>query len=178
LQWDIYAFFNERRGIVRRLCLFAVVISITLAFFPAYAMTDLEYWVADHNLHCYTTSAKEISGVYKIDNDVKGLTQYIYNVSDYVRYGFIEKDGSIVSFCCACLDESETAEFLSQCVTGCLSFCGIDNGINCYDPILYSFTSARAGHETDYYTNIPGASLKLSKTDYGYFFILMKENER
>ena len=159
---------------MRIFCLFAVVISIALAVFPAYAMTDLEYWVEDHNIYCYTTSAKEISGTPKIvvrDTD----THYKYKITENVEYYFSEKNGEITGFSCVCLDEAETAEFLAQCVTGCLSFCGIDNGIKCYDPILYCFITARGGHETDYCFSVPGVAFKVGKAHYGYFFILTKK---
>lgn len=140
---------------------------------PALAMSDLEYYVADHNQYCYLTSAKEITGTPEVDVSEQD-THYTYEVTKCIRCIYTVEGESVTNYLCVCLSDSEIDEFLAQCVTGCYSFCGIDNGINCYDPILYRFLLARGGHESEADFSLPGVAFSLSKASFGYYFILSK----
>lgn len=148
----------------------AAVIATTA---PACAESDLDFRVFDHNQYCYLTSAKEITGIPETDEGEKE-THFTFMVTENVHCVFTARDGSVTTFSCVCLSDSETDEFLAQCVTGCYSFCGTENGANCYNPILYRFLLARGGHEKEDDSSIPGVVFSLGKASFGYFFILTK----
>lgn len=153
----------------------SVAVIITAAMiattFPACAMTDLQYRIADHNQYCYLTSAKEIAGTPEAD---ESETHFTFKVTENVQCVFTVKEDSVITFSCVCLSDDETDEFLAQCVTGCYSFCNPDARNDCYAPILYRFLLARAGHEKENDSSIPGIIFSLGKASFGYYFILMK----
>jgi Txe/YoeB family toxin of Txe-Axe toxin-antitoxin module len=148
----------------------AAVIATTA---PACAESDLEFRIADHNQYCYLTSAKEITGTPETDEGEKE-THFTFRVTENVRCIFTVRNDSVTTFSCVCLSDSETDEFLAQCVTGCYTFCGTETGINSYDPILYRFLLARGGHEEEDDSSIPGVVFSLGKASFGYYFILTK----
>lgn len=148
----------------------AAVIATTA---PACAESDLDFRVFDHNQYCYLTSAKEITGTPETDEREKE-THFTFKVTENVHCMFTVKEGSVITFSCVCLSDSETDEFLAQCVTGCYSFCGTETGASCYNPILYRFLLARGGHEKEDDSSIPGVVFSLGKASFGYYFILTK----
>ena len=148
----------------------AAVIATTA---PACAESDIDFRVFDHNQYCYLTSAKEIAGTPEIDEKEKE-THFTFKVTENIHCVFTVREGSVITFSCVCLSDSETDEFLAQCVTGCYSFCGTEAGTSCYDPILYRFLLARGGHEMENDSSIPGIVFSLGKASFGYYFILTK----
>ena len=140
---------------------------------PACAESDLDFRIFDHNQYCYLTSAKEISGTPETDEKGKE-THFTFKVTENIHCVFTVREGSVTTFSCVCLSDSETDEFLAQCVTGCYSFCGTETGASCYDPILYRFLLARGGHEKEDDSSIPGVVFSLGKASFGYYFILTK----
>lgn len=151
----------------------AVIVAGMLFCSPAIASSDLDFRVSDHNQYCYLTSAKEITGEPEIDEREKE-TLFTYPVTENVHCIFTIKGDEVRTFSCVCLSDAETDEFLAQCVTACYSFCGLDNGISCYDPILYRFLLARGGQEKEDDFTLPGVAFSLGKASFGYYFILTK----
>ena len=154
---------------------FAVIVAaaVIATTAPASAESDLDFRVFDHNQYCYLTSAKEISGTPDADKQEKE-THFTFKVTENIHCVFIVQEGYVTTFSCVCLSDAETDEFLAQCVTGCYSFCGMEAGTSCYDPILYRFLLARGGHEMEYDSSIPGIVFSLGKASFGYYFILTK----
>ena len=142
----------------------------------AYALSDLEYYVMDHNQYCEITSAGKITGEpeIKANNDETNAT---YKINDSIHCIFGLKNDSVSSFMCVCLSDNEVGEFLAQCITACYSFCGMESGINAYDPILYNFLLARGGQETEADQSLPGVSFIIGKEKFGYYFILTRKVE-
>lgn len=154
---------------------FAVIVAaaVMATTAPACAESDLDFRVFDHNKYCYLTSAKEITGTPETDEREKE-THFTFKITENIHCIFTVKEGSVITFSCVCLSDSETDEFLAQCVTGCYSFCGTEAGANCYDPILYRFLLARGGQEKEDDSSIPGVIFSLGKASFGYYFILTK----
>lgn len=149
----------------------AVILSTSC---PAHALSDLEYYVMDHNQYCEITSAAKIEGEPTIKVDDHG-THATYIINDNIRCIFGLENDAVNSFMCVCLSDVDVDEFLAQCVTACYSFCGMESGINAYDPILYNFLLARGGQETENDFSLPGIGMQIGKESFGYYFILTKK---
>lgn len=133
---------------------------------------SLEHTLFAHNANTSICNAQQITGEPRITQKKTG-TNYEYILTDNLRAIFIEKESRITSCAFVCFSESDTAEFLAQCITACYNFGGTDAGTSSYDPILYQFMSARSGSNPEPDT-LPGLLFKISREKFGYAFTLVR----
>lgn len=167
LQSVIHAIFDERRVFMKGLSVLAAAVMVVS---PALASSDVDFWVQNHNLYTYLSSAQELTGKpEETDNN-----HFTFKITENVHVLFNTDGDKVSSFSCVCLSDDEVGEFLAQCVTACYSFGGIESGTECYDPILYRFLLARGGQEQEEDFSIPGLAFSLGKAKGFYYFILSK----
>lgn len=133
---------------------------------------SLENTLYAHNMNTSICNALEITGTPRVTEKSTG-TNYEYILTDNLRAIFVEKDSKVRSCSFVCFDESDTAEFLAQCITACYNFGGVQAGTECYDPILYGFMSSRSGTNPEP-TTLYGVLFKISKESFGYTFTLVR----
>ena len=133
---------------------------------------SLENTVFAHNMNTSICNAMEITGTPRVTEKSTG-TNYEYILTENLRAIFVEKDSKIRSCSFVCFNESDSAEFLAQCITACYNFGGIEAGTVCYDSILYDFMSARSGTNPEAST-LPGLLFKISKESFGYTFTIVR----
>ena len=130
--------------------------------------SPVDQYAEIHNACRLAAGAAELPA----EPEVEGNT-YTYKVSDALHVIYII-DGENVTFSCVCLDESSVSEFLAQCVTAVYAIGGLTAYVDCFDPILSDFLSARSGSDTEKNTSIPGILFSIEKMSFGYTFILVR----
>lgn len=133
---------------------------------------SLENTVFAHNMNTSICNAMKITGEPQVTEKSNGK-HYEYIITENIRAIFAEKDSKIRSCAFVCFDESDSAEFLAQCITACYNFGGVQAGTECYDPILYDFMSARSGANPES-SILPGLLFQMSKESFGYTFTLVR----
>ena len=148
----------------------SVLAAAVMVVSPARASSNLDFWVQNHNMYTYLSSAQELSG----KPDETENNRNTFKITENVHVIFTLDGDTISSFSCVCLSDKEVGEFLAQCVTACYSFGGLESGTECYDPILYRFLLARGGQEAETDFSIPGLAFTLGKENSFFYFVLSK----
>ena len=148
---------------------------LILCILPVCALSDdLRTTVLGHNMYTSVCNAKEIT-VTPTQEKKGESVYYTYKLTDNIRVHFISDGEEIKSCGCVLLDESETAEFLAQCVTACYNFGGIADGTNCYDQILYQFLQARSENGIDIGNAVLQSIIfKMEKNKNNYIFFVTR----
>lgn len=149
----------------------AVIIAAAVISTSSALADSVSQFVEQHNRNGLASGSSEITGEPLVEEN-----HYQYHVTENVDV-LISTDGNDVqSFSCICFDESGVGEFLAQCVTAFYDIGGLDAYVYCHDPLLSDFLSARAGHETESDSTIPGVlfQVKTAENPFRYIFIIVK----
>lgn len=147
-----------------------VVITLALILMVSSALaSSLDSLIEEYNIGCLASGAEQITGNPEISNEL-----IIYSITDNVKVNFSMDGDSFKSFSVVCMDDSETALFLAQIVSAFYMLGGIEAYVSCYGPVLMNFLSARSGSMTGSDPSVDGLLFKITKSDYGYTFIVVK----
>ena len=158
---------------MKRIISTLVCMAVILLNTQAFAITDLEAQVYNHNSYTEKTGASIIEGNPEVDNDLpENYIAYKYEVNGVIIFFATSEEKVTMVYCMA--DDAHFSEFFSQCLSCMYNFMGENSSYLWASTFLEELAAAKAGKRASLDDMDKTARMVFGYIEGKYFFGLRK----